>query len=98
MVQKKALAIILANQYLSYEHALTLLNLERLDQRRIELSYKFALKCTQTTRHRSMFPINSNFRPNMRKKKPYLEPYWRTSRYYNSPISYLSSLLNARSK
>ena len=37
MVQKKALAIILGNSYLSYEFALSELNLERLDDRRLQL-------------------------------------------------------------
>ena len=51
MVQKKALAIILGNQYTSYGSALTSLNLERLDNRRTELAYNFALKCAQSNRH-----------------------------------------------
>ena len=56
MVQKKAFAIILGNQYTSYETALSTLNQERLDSRHDQLSLKFALKCTESTTHKSMFP------------------------------------------
>ena len=51
MVQKKAFAIILSNQYFNYETALTTLNMERLDSRRTELCYTFALKCTKSHQH-----------------------------------------------
>ena len=96
MVQKKALVIILSNQYTNYETALTTLNIERLDIRRIELCYSFALKCTLSNQHKWMFPINQNRRPNMRKLKTYLEPTCKTSRYFRSPVPYLTRLLNSR--
>ena len=73
MVQKKALAIILDNSYLRYEFALSELNLERLDDRRLQLCYSFALKCSSSSRHSSMFPLNPNFRPDMQSPKPFLE-------------------------
>ena len=94
MVQKKAMAIIFGNNYLSYESALTELSLERLDARRLNLCYNFAIKCSKSTRHQSMFLPNPNFRPNMRNPKPFLEQFCRTSRHYNSPIPFLSRLLN----
>ena len=34
------------------------LNHERLDTRRTTLSYSFALKCTVSLRHKTMFPPN----------------------------------------
>ena len=98
MVQKKALAIILANNYTSYESALLSLNLECLDIRRTNLSYSFALKCSKSHQHKTMFPSNQNFRPNMRNPKPYMEHYCKTSRYYNSAIPYLSRLLNKKER
>ena len=55
MVQKKALAIILGNQYTSYGSALTFLNLEHLDDRQTELAYNFA----QSKRHRWMLPTSN---------------------------------------
>ena len=45
-VQKKALVIILGSGYQNYETALHDLRLERLDDRRLSLSYIFAVKCT----------------------------------------------------
>ena len=92
--QKKALAIILGRNYNCYEYALSFLGLDRLDSRREKLCYNFALKCTRSVRHRSMFPLNPSFRPNMRKQKLFLEPQCKTSRYYNSSIPYMARLLN----
>ena len=93
-IQKKALAIILAADYNDYEHALAVTNLQRLDSRRTEISLSFAQKCVKSSKHRSMFPLNPVLRPNMRNAKWYLEPYCTTSRYFNSPIPYLTRLLN----
>ena len=98
MVQKKAFAIILGKDYVSYESALLTLHQERLDLRREELSYKFALKCSKSKRHSSMFPPNPTYRPNMRHPKPYMEHVCHTSRYYNSAIPALARLLNKGSK
>ena len=98
MVQKKGFAIILGKKYGSYEHALQTLNQEQLHVRRQELSYKFALKCSQSPLHKSMFPANQNFRQNMRNPKPFMEHNCQTSRHFNSTIPYLARLLNKRSK
>ena len=96
MVQKKAFVIILSNLYINYETALTTLNMERLDSRRTELCYTFALKCTKSHQHKWMFPFNPNRRPNMRKPKVYLEPTCKTSRYFKKPVPFLTRLLNSR--
>ena len=94
MVQRKALVIILGSTYSCYETALEQLKLERLDTRRTQLSYNFALKCSKSAKHAHMFPPNNNYRPNMRNPKPYMEHTCKTSRYYNSPIPALARLLN----
>ena len=94
MVQRKAFAIILGKAYTSYKAALVKLNQERLDARRINLSLKFAEKCTKSSKHNHMFPLNPNFRPDMRCPQPFLEYTCHTSRYYNSPIPSLARLLN----
>ena len=73
LVQKKALAIILGNKYNNYEAALNHVQLERLDIRRTNLCYNFALSCTKSVKHRTMFPLNPNPRENMRKAKLYAE-------------------------
>ena len=97
-VQKKAFALILGRNYSNYESALIDLNLERLDTRRVNLSLSFALKCTQFVKHKDMFPLNPNLRPNMRYQKPFLESYCHTSRYYHSSIPSLARLLNEHSR
>ena len=58
MVQKKALAIILGRSYSSYESTLEQLRLERLDTRTANLCYTFAMKCSKSDKHGSMFPPN----------------------------------------
>ena len=94
IIQRKAFVIILGNQYTSYQSALLTLQQEHLDTRHHNLCYKFVLKCTQSKKHRSMFPLNHNFRKNTRNPKPFKEFYCRTSRYYNSPIQFLARLLS----
>ena len=98
MVQKKALAVILGMDYVNYEAALLTLQQQRLDTRRLDICYKFALKCTNSPRHSFMFPPNPNHRANMRHPKPYKEYLCHTGRYFNSPIPALSRLLNKRSR
>ena len=95
-VQKKSFAIILGNEYNSYESALTTLKQEKLETRRENLACKFALKCATSHRHKSMFKLNPQHRANMRNHKPFLEPKCSTSKYYNSPIPSLLRLLNKR--
>ena len=97
MVQKKAFALILGARYLSYESSLLTLRQERLDTRRQNLSLNFALKCTLSNKHKTMFPPNPTYRPNMRHPKPYKEYMCHTSRYYLSPIPSLDRMLNKNS-
>ena len=94
MVQKKAFAIILGLGYRSYEFALETLKQDRLDSRRESISLNFALKCSKSPRHNSMFPQNTNIRENMRYVKKYQEHQCRTSRYYKSSVPYMARLLN----
>ena len=94
MVQNKAFAIILGNSYSNYQSALIELCQERLDARRLQLCSKFATKCSQSDQHKTMFPPNPNHRPNMRNPKPFMESQCHTSRYFTSPIPFLSRLLN----
>ena len=94
MVQKKAFAIILGKNYTNYQAALSTLSQERLDARRLNLCSNFATKCSKSVRHRSMFPLNPNHRPNMRNPKPFMEFQCHTSRYFTSPIPFLARLLN----
>ena len=95
-VQKKAFAIILGKEYQTYEIALQTLKQDRLDTRRTELAYRFALKCSKSTKHSAMFPRNPIYRENLRNSKPFLEFQCHSSRYFNSPIPALGRLLNKR--
>ena len=94
MVQKKAFVIILGQDYLSYENALSTLKLERLNVRRETLCLSFAKKCTQSVKHCAMFPPNPNLRPDSRHPKPFFEPLCSTARHFNSAIPALTRLLN----
>ena len=80
--QKKALAIILGKNYVSYKFALSNLGLERLDVRRTKICYSFAIKCSHSTKHSSMFPRNQTS-VNTRNPKQF---NCKMSRYLNSSI------------
>ena len=56
MVQKKAFSIILAEEYLSYETALNILDQEQLSTRRTYLCYSFTLECSKSSKHASISP------------------------------------------
>ena len=98
MVQKKAFAVILGRKYQDYEHALHSLQQERLDTRRAQLSLRFALKASASSRHSAMFPRNPNFRVNARNSKPFMEYQCNTNRYYTSAVPSMARLLNHHQK
>ena len=52
MVQKKAFVIILGKDYVSYENALTILDLKRLDARIDDICLNFAKKCILSEKHK----------------------------------------------
>ena len=97
-VQRVAVSIILSDcntgvsEY-SYDMALVILNIEPLDVRREKLCKTFAKK-TLKSRHADMFSDNKN--PHDTRNKPdYLQPHCNTKRFYNSPLNYLTRLLNS---
>ena len=97
-VQRVAVSIILSDcntgvsEY-SYDMALVILNIEPLDVRREKLCKTFAKK-TLKSRHSDMFSDNKN--PHDTRNKPdYLQPHCNTKRFYNSPLNYLTRLLNS---
>ena len=59
---------------MTYETALAKLSLERLDTRRLKLCYDFAVKCTRSSRHSSMFPLIKVSGHYTRNPKKYKEP------------------------
>ena len=61
-IQKVALRIILKDDYISYQNALRVTNLQSLEERRMKLLRKFAIKCTKHPRTSDMFPLRRHSR------------------------------------
>ena len=55
-MQKTALKIILGNKYKSYRDALTLLEIDSLEERRENLCLNFAQKCLTNDKMKTLFP------------------------------------------
>ena len=97
-VQKAALQIILDDSYTSYSSACIIMNLQTLEERRHQLCVKFGLKALKNTKHTKWFKVNQKL-SRTRQKQPFLCPVvTRTRRFENSPISYLTKLLNIKVK
>ena len=89
---------MLGNEYISYRYALNVVKLETLEQRRVKLSLKFGLKAEKHKKFRHWFKRN-NIDVNTRQIKPrYSEVNARLQRFRNSPIAYLTRLLNEHHK
>ena len=91
-IQKVAFRIILEDSYMNYEVACTLLSLEPLHLRRIQLCMNFAKKELQKNNGlftKAMKNIRTRSAP-----KQVTEYKCRTRRCHNSSMPYLSRLLN----
>ena len=94
-VQKCALAIILQEDYVSYRHAQSSVNLESLQDRRHALCLNFAKKAQKHPKFGKWFCTNIQTGVDTRSDKESLKPVQaRTSRFKKSPIAYLTRLLN----
>ena len=95
-VQKAALAIIFQDRYESYEKALQLAGLTTLSSRRKDICLKFAKNAFKNPKYQHWFCLNpASNGVRTRSKKPQLKPVLaRTGRFKDSPISYLTNLLN----
>ena len=91
-IKKIALRIILKERYITYNNALSITKLSTLEERRIKLSYNFALKCTKNQKTSEMFPLNPN--KCTRVSETYKVPFAYTSRYANSAVPSMARLLN----
>ena len=96
-VQKVAVNIILSDHHtglseFSYDMALVVLDLEPLSVRRERLCHTFAKK-TIESRHSDMFQRNRSDHFT-RNRVEYIEYKSSTKRCYNSPLNYLTRLLN----
>ena len=94
-VQKSFLHIILDKNYTNYDSALEKLEMETLEERRTRICQNFATKASKHPKHQSWFKTNEPIAT--RSVKPhYREPLSRLSRYKDSPIPYLTNLLNKK--
>ena len=93
-VQKSALHIVLGKGYVSYKQALKTLNFESLEARRLKLCLKFAKKAERHDKHKQWFKPNTMTVNTRQLKTKYCEVQARLSRFKDSPISYLTNMLN----
>ena len=100
-VQKVAVQVILSDcstgksEY-TYDMALVVLNLEPLYFRREKLCLKFAKK-TLKSRHKEIFTSNQS-KYKTRNRDQLNEKTCNTKRCFNSPVNYLTRLLNSKLK
>ena len=93
-IQKITLRIILGNKYESYTQACKYLKVETLESRRLSLSLNFALKLLDSKHGKEFFQFTENKDIFLRTKPILVQPFAHTERYRNSPLPYLTRLLN----
>ena len=93
-VQKSACCIILGQEYKSYRKALKLLELETLYERRKKLCRTFAKKAQKHTKFKTWFKPNTKKSCTRTIPTRFCEVAARTDRFRQSPISYLTNILN----
>ena len=97
-VQKASLQIILGSNYTSYRSALTKVGLDTLEDRRTILCKKFGGKAVKNNKHTKWFKLNDRVTITRQEQQKFCPVVARTKRFENSPISYLTMLLNKYSK
>ena len=96
--KKIALRICLNDDSIHYEEALTKVNLQTLEQRRIELCLNLAKSCTKNPHKKFMFPLNDNpLSIKIRNREKYHVQHANKARLQNSAIPYMQNLLNSYS-
>lgn len=89
-VQKTAFAVILGRSYISYEQALEELEMESLEDRRLDLCISFAKKAQKHEKFQNWFELSDALTPTTYQPVP-----CRTKRFKKSPLPYLTALLNS---
>ena len=84
----------LRNQYISYENACELLNMDTLYDRREAKCLRFAKGCLTDKHMKNMFPLNMK----RRNHEKFQVNHARTPRYKDSTIIYMQKLLNMDSE
>ena len=93
-VQKSFCHILLGSQYNSYKFALYKLNLNSLVQRRKKLCLRFALKAEKHEKFKHWFKPTVKTRCTRLKQPKYVPVVANHARMENSPLCYLTKLLN----
>ena len=95
-VQKICINIILCDidWSIPYTIGCTLLGIEPLTFRRSDLCIRFAQKTSRDPRHSDFFTLNTCNVSTRQEKQTYREFNCSTGRYYDSPLCYLTRLLN----
>ena len=94
-VQKCVLAVILDQNYKNYDHALQVVGLKSLSERRRCLCLKFASKALKHEKFSNWFCPTEDIGIDTRSTKPEFKPVSsRTKRFEKSPLHYLTRLLN----
>ena len=89
----RAVKIILAAEYKSYEKALVLTGLQTLSEKRTILCRKFAKNCIKNENMTHMFPLNPGNVNTRHREKFYVQPAT-TERLAKSAIPCMQQLLN----
>jgi hypothetical protein len=92
-VQSTCLYIILGKRAtISYTKNLELVNMQTLEERRVKLCKRFALKTARHSTHGQLFKSTEGAKT--RHKNRFVNPRTKSSRYKNSSIPSLTKLLN----
>ena len=87
--------IIFQEKYKDYKSALETIDLEPLEDRRVNICLTFAKKCVKNPKTKSMFPIKtSNHSMKLRSIETFQTTQSNTNRLKNSAIPYMTKLLN----
>ena len=94
-VQKTFLYTLREQDYTHYSESLQFFKMESLATRRQKLCEKFAKKAANHPKHQNWFSLNNQPTRKTRSiKTKYKEPPFNTNRFRDSPIPYLTRLLN----
>ena len=94
-VQKRACKHILGRNYISYPDSLADLELDSLQDRRLKICREFALKASTSERFSNWFsPSDYGSAMTLRKRNMFKPPKCNTKRYQQSPIPFMTHLLN----
>ena len=81
-------------KYIDYTHALSVLKLENLKERRERLAIKFAETCLNIPELNSLFEENHQENYDFRNSEKYSVNFANSQRYYKSTIPTLQRMLN----